>query len=64
MEEIKPTKRKPKKQVFSVTKAVKANAREHIGTPPPGRIIVDEKAKALAQPKHPPTLAQILTDEL
>ncbi|MHB1698971.1 MAG: hypothetical protein ACYCSN_02370 [Acidobacteriaceae bacterium] len=64
MEARKPTKRKPKKQVFSVTKAVKANARERVGTPPPGRVIVDEKAKAFSKPKHPPTLAQILTEEI
>ena len=30
---------KPKKQVFSVTKAVKANARERLGSPPSERIL-------------------------
>ena len=63
MAKSKPGKRKAKKQVFSVTKAVKANAREQVGAPPPARVIVDAKAKALTKPKYTPTLGQILTEE-
>jgi hypothetical protein len=37
-------KRRPK--VFSATKAVKANARARLGTPPPGAAIPDRRSKA------------------
>ena len=37
-------KRRPK--IFSVTKAVKRNARDRVGTPPPEKVLPDEKAKA------------------
>jgi len=47
--------------VFSATKAVKANARERLGTPPPERVIPDPKARVRAQPKHKETLADILS---
>ncbi len=44
-------KRRPK--VFSATKAVKANARERLGTPPPGGAIPDRRSKAEHGPvKH------------
>jgi hypothetical protein len=52
---------KPKKQVFSKVKAVKANARERVGTPPPERILPDPKQKLAAKPKHKPTLAQLIS---
>jgi hypothetical protein len=52
---------KPKKQVFSKVKAVKANARERVGSPPPERVLPDPKQKAAAQPKHKQTLADLLT---
>jgi hypothetical protein len=51
---------KPKKQVFSKVKAVKANARDRIGTPPPERVLPDPKQKLAARPKHKPTLAELL----
>ncbi len=51
---------KAKKQVFSVTKAVKANARERLGTPPPGNVLPNTKDKAAKQPKHKETLADLL----
>ncbi len=51
---------KPKKQVFSATKAVKANARERLGTPPPSRTLPDPKRKAASKPKHKETLADLL----
>ena len=52
---------KPKKQVFSKIKAVKANARARVGTPPPERILPDPKQKRAAKPKHKKTLADLLT---
>ena len=51
---------KPKKKVFSKIKAVKANARERIGTPPPERTLPDPKQKLAAKPKHKKTLADLL----
>jgi hypothetical protein len=51
---------KPKKQVFSKVKAVKANARDRVGTPPPERVLPDPKQKLAARPKHKPTLAELL----
>ena len=49
-----------KKQVFSKVKAVKANARERVGTPPPERTLPDPKQKLAARPKHKQTLASLL----
>ena len=54
---------KPKKKVFSVTKAVKANARERLGSPPPERVLPDPKAKAAAKPQHKETLADLLSGD-
>jgi len=51
---------KPKKLVFSKVKAVKANARERVGTPPPERVLPDPKQKLAAKPKHKPTLAELI----
>ena len=51
---------KSKKQTFSATKAVKANARERLGSPPPGHALPDPKQKAAAKPKHKETLADLL----
>jgi hypothetical protein len=51
---------KPKKQLFSKVKAVKANARERVGTPPPERILPDPKRELAAKPKHKRTLADLL----
>ena len=51
---------KPKKQVFSKVKAVKANARDRVGTPPPERVLPDPKQKLAAKPKHKTTLAELL----
>ena len=52
---------KPKKKAFSVTKAVKANSRQRVGTPPPVRVLPDPKQKAAAAPRHEATLADLLT---
>jgi hypothetical protein len=54
------TKRKPGK--FSVTKAVKANARERVGQPKPGRV-VEDKPRAGRQTKHKKKLEQIIRQE-
>jgi hypothetical protein len=51
---------KAKKSTFSATKAVKANARERLGTPPPERVLPDPKQKAAEQPKHKETLADLI----
>jgi hypothetical protein len=51
---------KPKKRVFSKIKAVKANARARVGTPPPERVLPDPKQKLAAKPKHKPTLADLI----
>jgi len=53
----------PKKKTFSITKAVKANARERVGTPPPSRSLPTVKEKAAAKPKHKETLADLLTKD-
>lgn len=51
---------KAKKQVFSVVKAVKENARTRVGPVPPERVIPDPKQKLAAKPKHKKTLADLL----
>ncbi|MGC9199153.1 MAG: hypothetical protein ACP5E5_09460 [Acidobacteriaceae bacterium] len=51
---------KAKKQVFSPAKAVKANARARLGSPPPSHPLPTLKDKIAAQPKHKETLAQLL----
>ncbi|HXB62374.1 MAG TPA: hypothetical protein VNU94_05950 [Acidobacteriaceae bacterium] len=51
---------KAKKKTFSVTKAVKANARERVGQPKPSRPLPDPKQKAATHPKHKATLATLL----
>ncbi len=53
--------KKSKPKTFSVTKAVKANARERVGTPPPSTPIPDRKHKAEHGPeKHKPSLTDML----
>lgn len=55
---------KAKKQVFSVVKAVKANAREHVGTPPPEVVLPDDKARSQRRTsKHKVTLQKMLQRE-
>jgi hypothetical protein len=53
-------KSKAKKEVFSSIKAVKANARERLGTPPPSHPLPTIKDKITARPKHKETLADLL----
>ena len=52
---------KAKKDVFSVLKAVKANARERVGQPKPEVVLPDDKTKSEARTlKHKVTLAKLL----
>jgi hypothetical protein len=52
--------KKAKKRVFSIVKAVKANARDRVGSPPPEKVLPDPKQKLAAKPKHKETLADLL----
>jgi hypothetical protein len=54
---------KPKKKSFSITSAVKANARDRLGTPPPSHPLPTTKEKAAAKPKHKETLADLLSSK-
>ena len=54
------SKSKPKNQVFSATKAVKANSRERLGTPPPSHPLPTLKDKIAARPKHKETLSDLI----
>ncbi|MDE3104982.1 MAG: hypothetical protein KGK08_07385 [Acidobacteriota bacterium] len=46
---------------FSLIKAVKANARQRVGTPAPERVLPDPKRRAASQPKHKQTFADLLS---
>jgi hypothetical protein len=52
---------KAKKRTFSITKAIKANARERLGTPPQSFPLPTLKDKIAAKPKHKKTLADLLS---
>jgi hypothetical protein len=56
-----PKKRKPK--TFRAVEAVKALARERIGTPPAAQVISNTKKKKEAAEKHKPTLKDLLAEE-
>jgi hypothetical protein len=43
--------------------AVRALARERIGTPPPQQVAPDKKKKKKTSEKHKPTLQKLMTDE-
>ncbi len=52
---------KAKKEVFSVTKAVKSNARDRVGMPPPEIVIPDDKTRAARRTsKHKITLEKLI----
>lgn len=53
---------KSKKKVFSVVKAVKSNARDRVGPPPPERVLPDPKQKRAEKPKHKETFADLIGD--
>jgi hypothetical protein len=52
-----------KSKPFSVTKAVKANARAQVGQPRPEKVIVSEGKESKRTRKHKPTLIDILSAE-
>jgi hypothetical protein len=52
------TKRKVEK--FSVTKAVKANARDQVGQPKPGRVLDDKPRPEGRESKHKPSLEKLI----
>lgn len=52
---------KAKKEVFSKVKAVKSNARDRVGAPPPERVLPDPKQRQTAKPKHKPTFAELIS---
>ena len=56
-------KRKRRPAKFSVTKAVKANARERVGQPKPGRVIEDQPRTNSRKQKHKETLSTLLNQE-
>jgi len=53
---------KRKAGTFSVTKAVKANARERVGQPKPARVI-DTEPRTGRQSKHKPKLEDVIRQE-
>ncbi len=56
--------RKAKKLTFSVTKAVKANARDRVGQPKPSRVLPDETKQTRKERKHKKSLKEILNEEV
>jgi len=54
-------KKKPKK--FSVTKAVKSNARDIVGQPKPAKVIDDRDRVEKRQARHKTTLGDLITAE-
>ena len=55
------TKRKIEK--FSVTKAVKANARDQVGQPKPGRVVDDRPKPEGRESKHKPKMETLIETE-
>lgn len=53
---------KRKQEKFSVTKAVKANARTRVGQPKPARV-VDTEPRTGREVKHKPKLEQVIQQE-
>jgi hypothetical protein len=54
---------KKKQPRFSVTKAVKRNARERVGQPKPGRVIASEPERVSRERRHKETLRDFLKRE-
>jgi hypothetical protein len=55
--------RKSKLKPFCAVTAVKAAAREKIGSPPAARVVPNRKRKKQEQEKHKPTLGKLLEQE-
>jgi hypothetical protein len=51
---------KRKKEKFSVTKAVKSNARDQVGQPKPSRVVEDRPKPEGRESKHKASLEQII----
>lgn len=51
---------KKKRETFSVTKAVKRNARERVGQPKPEKVIASEPQRDRRERRHKKTLADLL----
>ena len=51
---------KRKKETFSVTKAVKANARDVVGQPKPSRVVEDKPKPEGRESKHKASLEQLI----
>ena len=49
---------------FSITKAVKSNARDQVGQPKPGRVIDDRPKPEGREAKHRPTLEELIESDL
>jgi hypothetical protein len=56
-------KKSGKKQGFSVTKAVKANARERVGPPPASRVLPAERPAPGRKQKHKSKWDALALDE-
>jgi hypothetical protein len=54
---------KRKVDVFSVTKAVKSNARDQVGQPKPGRVLDDKPKPEGRASKHKPSLEKLIETE-
>jgi len=53
---------KRKKNKFRAVKAVKAMARERVGSPPPGQVVEDRRRKKTIRDKHKKNLSRILSE--
>ena len=51
-----------KKKTFRAVTAVKALARERIGEPRPGQVVLDSKKKAKTSEKHKATLERLMEE--
>lgn len=54
---------KKKQEKFSAVKAVKRNARERVGQPPPEKVIVSEPQESRRERRHKETLVDLLRRE-
>lgn len=52
-----------KSKPFSVTKAVKLNARDQVGQPRPSRVINSEPKESRRERKHKPKLEEVLHEK-
>jgi hypothetical protein len=55
------TKRRVEK--FSVTKAVKSNARDQVGQPKPSRVLEDKPKPESREAKHKPKMEELIDSE-